>query len=222
MINKHIIKLGFVFAVVFYMTFIFPISTNAAEKNISCVEYKNLKSADILKSGKTYKITKKGFDHGYLRFKASKTKIYKFIISEYRSIGIKKSKDLGYGFMVAYKPKALENLNNSTNPDSMFWNSIKYGEEDIEGFQSVDFSSQKFSSKEKEYSEKSAIYTDYSTGEKYYNEEEADDYIRTYNEATMKLKKGETIYLMFGNSVSDSTKTDKKKNKGFTCILKIK
>ena len=39
------------------------------------------------------------------------------------------------------------------------------------------------------------------TGELLVDDEIANDYPRTTNEATMKLKKGEVIYLQFGNMV---------------------
>jgi len=200
-----------------------PIHLNAAEKKITCSDFKNRNNSAILKCGKTYKITKKGYNIGVLRFKATKTKTYTFTLSNYKSIGKTKIKDIGWGSMCAYYEKYLKSDNVTNFPDNtMFWDSIKFNEEDIEGYQSIYFASKKYSSSDKALAAKCAFQTNYETGEKYYDEEVAENYLRTYNEGKIKMKKGEVIYLIFNNMSEKTEKADRKKNKGYTCKLKIK
>ena len=70
-----------------------PIISNAAGKKVICVSQNKRKNAPQLKVGKTYTITNKSRELGYVRFKAPKTKVYTFSFSKYKSIGISKTFD---------------------------------------------------------------------------------------------------------------------------------
>ena len=196
-----------------------PMICDAAVKKVTCNVFDKRNDSSVLKGGKTYKIVNKNKEHGFLRFKASKTKVYTFIVSDYRTLGVKKAKDNGYGYILAYDENKMKPDRGNSYPESRFWETIKYGDDDIEGTQSLDFASKKYSDQAMAEALKWATIVNDETGETLVDDEIANDYPRTTNEATMKLKKGEVIYLQFGNMVDKSLKNS---NKGFSCTVKIK
>lgn len=199
-----------------------PVTSNAATKKVTCKVYKSRKKSPLLKTGTTYQITNKGSKVGYVRFEAPKTKVYTFSFSDYRTLGVSKSKDIGYAYAMAYDDDCFKKM--EKNKDLIVyldWESIQYDNNSFGN--SVEIASKKYSDITKKEALESATQEEYDEDLEdaepniVFDKEEADNYYRVSNKSTMKLKKGKVIYLKLGNMVDETLK-----NKGFTCKLKIK
>lgn len=183
-----------------------PVTSNAY--SATCVAFDKKSYPQQVTVGKNYKITKKGKGEKYVQFVVPATRKYSFDFSNYQSIGVKKSKDVGMAAVALIDDDDYKYM--QKNPDYVAWeewDQLKYKNE--YGNDTLQFGSKKYSKEDKKYYKRQAKSLE--------NPKMAKLYVRTSNVGKIKLNRGQVLFIIITNSTENG-----KSNKGCTCNLKIK